>query len=676
MPKFILIDQSIKGNGGHYLEYATNVLNEADRMGYSVGLATNRDFREKTRWGLFPIYKYDIWGNSGKKKLGFYRIRSWRSKIRGKLVLQKAKFDFSPLGEFLIAIREKRVSSAIKTFGKFHFTGRIGISILGIALLPLYLLYKIVKGICNFVCRIPVLGGCILKMLAFIRKVRMLMAKAFNLVRKIIHTRSWENNFYKSTVKTIKHFQIESGDIVFIPTLAIPDMRAVAKCIHTSKRAQSASWHMIFRRNMFQGREPVYSFKDVDAKQFRKALLFFKDLTAKWDNAYFYTDTERLTDQYEYLNIYPFATLPIPIDTDLQNNRFEKNVGPITLTYLGDARREKGYQLLNGIVEELWEDYVIPRKIDFNIQSNYTFHDIKGNYDVIYAIDQLSLYDSSVVKMCNHSMGGKEYADFVAQGNIGLLFYDRENYYARSSGALIECVCTGMPVIVPSASWLAIDVDKENYKYIENAKKGFTPCFSSDREWMTIQESKQKIISETSCAFKDGILSFSDYDNRVVQKCCLHEEAAYLTISYQVFSLIQRGNFIRTKVVFKDKYGLVIDEFQSDNYMESERINILYPVKERTDTVEIYMWAAFYKRPVKITDIKVEFWNSEHMIPLGSYGLVYSRETDIAALLRNMIDFYDDYRQAAIEQAVKYNRYHTAENLVRTLVVGAPKDGK
>ncbi|MEY8335230.1 hypothetical protein AALB53_19305 [Lachnospiraceae bacterium 47-T17] len=676
MSKFILIDQSIRGNGGHYLEYATNVLNEAKKMGYCVGLATNKDFHEKAPWDVFPIYKYDIWGSTGKKKVSFYKTRSLAAKIRRVLVLERSKFHFSLMGQFLTFFKRRDFSASIKTFGKFGFLSQLGICVSGAILLLLFMLYKIIKGVYNLICKTPLLGGLIHKFAMFMQKIRTFMVKALKQMKRVIHYRSWEKNFYKSTRKTIEHFQIGAGDIIFIPTLAVPDMSAVAKCIHVSKPAQKASWHMIFRRNMFQGREPVYSFDDIEVKAFRKALLYFKNLTEQWDNAFFYTDTERLTAQYEYLNIYNFSTLPIPIDPDLQKNKFPQNSGPITLTYLGDARREKGYQFLNSIVDELWEEYIVPKKIDFNIQSNYTFCDIKSNYDVVYAMDQLSLYDSSAVKMCNRSMGGKEYADFVAQGNIGLLFYDRENYYARSSGALIECICTGMPVIVPSASWLAIDVDRQNYRYIDSLKANLEMCVFFDSEWMTAQAYQEKEAANISCLFENGILSFSDYDNRVVKICELVEHAAYLTISYKIFSLIQCGNYVRTKIILKDKYGLVVDEFQSDNFIENEKVNILYPVKADTYTAEIYMWAAFYKQPIKITDIQIEFWNSDHEIPLGSYGLVYSNEADITPLLRNMIDFYADYRNAAIKQAKRYNQYHTAENLVKTLALGEAYDGK
>ena len=44
MRKFILIDHSISGTGGHYLEYAVNVLREAEKS-CETYLVTNRLYR-------------------------------------------------------------------------------------------------------------------------------------------------------------------------------------------------------------------------------------------------------------------------------------------------------------------------------------------------------------------------------------------------------------------------------------------------------------------------------------------------------------------------------------------------------------------------------------------------------------------------------------------------------
>ena len=51
MPKFVLLDHSLKKVGGHQCEYALNVLQVAEAAGYEPVIATNKKFKND---GIFP----------------------------------------------------------------------------------------------------------------------------------------------------------------------------------------------------------------------------------------------------------------------------------------------------------------------------------------------------------------------------------------------------------------------------------------------------------------------------------------------------------------------------------------------------------------------------------------------------------------------------------------------
>src|SRR5437868_3338739 len=61
MTKFVLIDHSLDGVGGHYFEYDLHVLRAAERAGFEVWLATNRRFsgsdKHPAHWNVRPIYE-------------------------------------------------------------------------------------------------------------------------------------------------------------------------------------------------------------------------------------------------------------------------------------------------------------------------------------------------------------------------------------------------------------------------------------------------------------------------------------------------------------------------------------------------------------------------------------------------------------------------------------------
>ena len=65
-PKFVLVDSSISGSGGHYLEYAEQVFEAAAHAGFACFLIANRAFKTSPGFGAttFPVLPFDMWGNN------------------------------------------------------------------------------------------------------------------------------------------------------------------------------------------------------------------------------------------------------------------------------------------------------------------------------------------------------------------------------------------------------------------------------------------------------------------------------------------------------------------------------------------------------------------------------------------------------------------------------------
>ena len=64
-----------------------------------------------------------------------------------------------------------------------------------------------------------------------------------------------------------------------------------------------------------------------------------------------------------------------------------------------------------------------------------------------------------------------------------LLPYEADNYYARSSGILVECLAAGIPVVVPSATWLSRQFIREVYRHQESLHQAMKSTeFFSDSE--------------------------------------------------------------------------------------------------------------------------------------------------------------------------------------------------
>ena len=67
MAKFILIDSNIAGSGGHYLEYAEQILEVAEQSGFECILAANKAFNPGDTprgYSSRSIFPYDMWGRN------------------------------------------------------------------------------------------------------------------------------------------------------------------------------------------------------------------------------------------------------------------------------------------------------------------------------------------------------------------------------------------------------------------------------------------------------------------------------------------------------------------------------------------------------------------------------------------------------------------------------------
>lgn len=650
MAKFILIDQSIKGQGGHYLEYAQHVLAAARRQGYEPCIATNEEFNGDISCPCFSVYKYDIWGDNNftiklKKKIWPAKNKLGGSKwaLKNKISVMLAMMQFSDIGYFKEAARERKFGLVFEHIS----TIKLAAFFIAIVLMsPFVLLRKILRRPAAF-CRC--IGGY--------------FGKAFILANKLIHKKLWQRSFEKCTGKVIKHFNAAEGDLVFIPTLSNVDLGGLKRLVKRDRNAQAVSWHLIFRRNLLIGREPQYWKYEKDKNDLRE-ITYDCALKDVYKRMYFYTDTEKLTQQYHLMNTVGFNTLPIPVNPSLYELVRHDEKDPINIVYLGDARREKGYQELPKIVDALWEEYAIKNKVRFELQSNFSFTNMDANIDIVKARDYLEDLPGRHVTLHKSPLSSEDYLKLVKAGDIALLFYDRDNYYARSSGALVECIVAGIPVMVPSGSWLSEQICYDNYRHMRKVKeetKILKKLRMEDVEW------KNKVPSINP--LREAYLSFGNNENATYAVISKPRKANALFIGYNVNSLLQAGNFIKTKIITK-KESVIMDYFESDDYstqLKAEKVYLGWNINSEADRIEIRFSNAFGESAVSITDFEISFGCAGEEIRLGSYGLIYSGFDEVPLLMTNMIRYFPEYKLDAENKAKKYKELHNAERLVGQL---------
>ncbi len=218
------------------------------------------------------------------------------------------------------------------------------------------------------------------------------------------------------------------------------------------------TFHLEFRHCVFSRRPSYEEFANSPSIWRQRAFL---SLYAGWgasSRIRLYTDTELLSEEYASLADLDFGVLPIPFRTHLVPVPANEPSYPLCLSFLGEARDEKNFHWLPGLVQELWQEYVEPGKVRFVIQATHA--DPRYNPRSAEALPGLRALPAAFVRLVgdHEPLETEEYYRLVSETAIALLPYDRDHYHAGSSGTLAEAIAAGKPAIVPADTWLSRQV--------------------------------------------------------------------------------------------------------------------------------------------------------------------------------------------------------------------------
>ncbi|GAB4110422.1 MAG: hypothetical protein Kow001_11230 [Acidobacteriota bacterium] len=242
-------------------------------------------------------------------------------------------------------------------------------------------------------------------------------------------------------------------DDIFVPNISDTDLDALAKHLTEGpKGRRGPTWHLFLRRDL-----PANPNLRVSAMQ----------TLADWGGhqlVRFYTDTHELAEQHEKATGLPLTVLPIPIAPFPVKPTRKRRKGPLQVTYLGDARAEKGFALLPGILRACLPA-VRARQVAFTIQ---TLGCLAEPVCERAAAELKALYDGPGLTLLPDRLTTGAYERLLAESDVILALYDPSSYLRRSSHVVVEGLCRGKIVamlrgsspanLVPSdCPWLCSD---------------------------------------------------------------------------------------------------------------------------------------------------------------------------------------------------------------------------
>lgn len=228
---------------------------------------------------------------------------------------------------------------------------------------------------------------------------------------------------------------VVAEDHVLVHTLSMPELHAL---IDVMREAPSGPYvHVVLRRDPD---EPNVA---------RDAAIAFERATALRKRLFFYADTDALAQAYAALGESVVREAPIPLLVERPPPR-ERAAGPLRFVYLGDARAEKGFQLLPAAVARLRQD-ANQQDVRFLLQAN---ENIRGGDPEITRAKRV-LSKEPAVELIDRALDAQAFEALLESADLVLLAYKAALYRRRSSGVLARALAAGKPAVVPAGTWMA-----------------------------------------------------------------------------------------------------------------------------------------------------------------------------------------------------------------------------
>ena len=674
MPQFVLIDQSIRGLTGHHYEYAVHVLRAAANRGFTG--------QGEKHWLIYREYEFGFWSEPRKQQLSRPKVE-W---IRRIWFLGRCKLRFSALGLAWVGRTDwaKYVSRKPRGLAGFltHALGLLLIvatKVLCLAglllLLPFWavtLPLLAVRELLGLLVRPPLFQRYVR---AFVLELRTYAEFAKALARSAGFLRGAAGKepsgvpegvaaaFGRDTRNLFKKVNLRAGDVVFLPTISRRDLLGLLEFFRRAQPPVGVSWHFLFRRNLYPGTlEDSPDCREEVAKISNAFQTFQKEIGER--KVFFYTDSTELTRQYEQLGAFPFHALSIPPTYSARDAPVRE--GPLRVTYLGDARREKGYHLLPKIVGDLRQEG-LAGKLRFVFQSNYNVPG--GEPEAVVARGQLESFPESMVSLYKQALSTADYKALLLSSDITILPYDRISYGVRSSGILVESLAAGIPVIVPAGTWLSRQLLTAGY-----ADKQEKP-----RNEMTVVESFGQSSLSWCCHGSPGVSAFLDgkleagFESKAYCWLEVPESATHLLFTVRFSRPTFDGCFYITELGEDDLKLGHMRRIHLQGGANQGKCSVVCRLAAQARKLWVALGSAHKNAHIQIENTRVDLLRQPagQSIPRGAAGLAYQDAEEIPELIREMADHYPHYRRSAAEFAKQWRGFHNADRLVADIARNA-----
>ncbi|ATC65877.1 hypothetical protein CMV30_19055 [Nibricoccus aquaticus] len=252
-----------------------------------------------------------------------------------------------------------------------------------------------------------------------------------------------------------------SGEVIFLPNATPRQILGVALLLNKNPIYRLLRFVLMLRYSVNSGVGPINARKAFFDKETAEHYLFSFDKLAgvSADCVRLVTDSQELAKEYATLARRPVEVMPIPHTANEDAGAAvagvpTKNKSKLRVVFLGDARDEKGFELLPALAracaQEPWLSKV---ELVFHAYISSHYHLKMGT-----VIEELSGVKARNLSLVKSSLSAAAYRHLLATADLVLLPYDSITYRSRTSGPFVEAICAGKPVVAPAQSWMSIQL--------------------------------------------------------------------------------------------------------------------------------------------------------------------------------------------------------------------------
>jgi hypothetical protein len=480
-------------------------------------------------------------------------------------------------------------------------------------------------------------------------------------------------NFEKACRELFTQAPLSGGDQVFIPTLSEFDLLGLVRFLKSCGDTTKADWHLQFHFSFLNGRDPEYDRQHEVQSQFQRQ---FQGALRQLEGhrLHFYTTTEELARQYNRLGVADFHPLTYPIRGVFHPPRSRRINTPLRVTSAGAVRPEKGQQHLSELVTRLWTDYFAAGKLQLAIQCKSTRFSrsprrVVDSADVGRLNARFRLPDEDChdpVIYIRHPIDSKDYVRLIRGSDVGLLMYDQHRYYGRHAGVLGEYLSAGVPVIVPAGCWLAEQLAGPIHSHLDSL------LGRPDSYNLAMEEAEDAATVRPTPESSRGFTKTEPFTCRVR----LPPQASDLLLGFSWLEPQAAGTYVQ---VTARQYDSRRREVSCATTIASRRqpASMLFHLHTHSELVELQWSTAYDDARALIAKPRAQPLLGPRRpgghYPAGRVGLIAATPQEVPALLEDIYQHYEHYRQSSLAFSERWHRDHRPEKTLARLLLSSEK---